>query len=215
MGKKLAAEDPNDKHSENTPTLVEHSVDELAKGLATGTLSRRKALRMLGAALVGGVLASIPGVAWAQPQRPAGPCRPGCPEGYTCTRSPRDGTIGTRGNPFWCCPADPQEFCCLPEDFCASGECCGAGQCTPNGECCVGEIMQNWECCEGAVMPNGECCEGHVMFNGECCPSPMNYCSQVTCDASGNCVSCEVCCPADVQCVHPGTETGCPITCAS
>jgi len=198
MGK-LAAEDHTNQHSENTPTLVDHSVDELAKGLATGTLSRRKALRMLGAALVGGVLASIPGVAWAQPQRAAGACRPQCPEGYTCTRPPR-----TRGRQFLCCPADPQEFCCTPEDFCSNGECCGAGQCTPNGECCVGEIM-----------PNGECCQGRVTFNGECCPSPMNYCSQVTCDASGNCVSCEVCCPEGVRCVLSGTVTNCPITCAS
>ena len=41
------------------------SLDELAKGLATGTLSRGKALRLMGVALVGGALASIPGIAWA------------------------------------------------------------------------------------------------------------------------------------------------------
>lgn len=65
MGK-LASDGLNDQSSEkNNPTLVEHSVDELAKGLASGTLSRRKALRLLGAALVGGALASIPRVAWA------------------------------------------------------------------------------------------------------------------------------------------------------
>ena len=47
---------------------VELSLDELAKGLATGTLSRGKALRLMGAALVGGTLASIPGIAWAKPK---------------------------------------------------------------------------------------------------------------------------------------------------
>jgi hypothetical protein len=214
MGK-LAPEDHNHQHSENTPPLVDHSVDELAKGLATGTLSRRKALRLVGAALVGGVLASIPGVAWAQPQRPAGACRPQCPEGYTCTRSSRERGQGGK-QIFFCCPADPQGECCLPEDFCPSGECClPEGQCMPNGQCCFGEIMPNGECCQGEVTPNGECCQGAVMFTGECCPSPMNYCSRVICDASGNCVSCEVCCPAGVQCVRSGTETGCPITCAS
>jgi hypothetical protein len=43
----------------------ERSFDELAKGLASGTLSRGKALRLMGAALVGGALASLPGAAWA------------------------------------------------------------------------------------------------------------------------------------------------------
>ena len=48
----------------------ERSFDELAKGLAAGTVSRGKALRLMGAALVGGALASVPGVAWAA--KPAG-----------------------------------------------------------------------------------------------------------------------------------------------
>jgi hypothetical protein len=43
----------------------ERSFDELAKGLASGTLSRGKALRLMGAALVGGALASLPGAGWA------------------------------------------------------------------------------------------------------------------------------------------------------
>jgi hypothetical protein len=42
-------------------TNREGSFDELAKGLAAGTLSRGKALRLMGAALVGGALASVPG----------------------------------------------------------------------------------------------------------------------------------------------------------
>ena len=45
---------------------VELSLDELSKGLASGDVSRRRALRLLGGALVGGALASLPGVAWAQ-----------------------------------------------------------------------------------------------------------------------------------------------------
>jgi len=40
--------------------------DELASTLASGRLSRRRALRLLGAALVGSALALIPGVAKAQ-----------------------------------------------------------------------------------------------------------------------------------------------------
>jgi hypothetical protein len=45
---------------------VETSFDNLAKGLASGTVSRRQALTWMGSALLGGVLASIPGVAWTQ-----------------------------------------------------------------------------------------------------------------------------------------------------
>jgi len=41
----------------------ESSFDELAKRLASGEVSRGQALRMMGAALVGGALASVPGIA--------------------------------------------------------------------------------------------------------------------------------------------------------
>jgi hypothetical protein len=44
----------------------ERSFDELARGVASGTLSRSKALKLMGAALLGGTLASIPGIAWAK-----------------------------------------------------------------------------------------------------------------------------------------------------
>ena len=76
------------------------SFDELAKGLASGTLSRGKALRLLGGALVGGALASLPGVAWARggggdcpygQELCGGVCVVECPEGqvrdFDCTCS--------------------------------------------------------------------------------------------------------------------------------
>jgi hypothetical protein len=63
-----------------TKEAGERSFDELASGLASGTLSRGKALRLMGAALVGGVLASIPGMAGAAPK-----C-PDCPEPCHCVR---------------------------------------------------------------------------------------------------------------------------------
>jgi hypothetical protein len=46
-----------------SPEARDHSFDELTRGLASGSLSRRKVLRLMGAALVGGALASIPGIA--------------------------------------------------------------------------------------------------------------------------------------------------------
>src|SRR5215210_1061647 len=81
---------------------TERSLDELAKGLASGTLSRGKAIRWMGGALLGAALASVPGVAWADGGRRLGrDCRRdsqccsrncirrgddkvcGCPEGKT------------------------------------------------------------------------------------------------------------------------------------
>ena len=80
----------------------EHSFAELAKGLASGTLSRGKAIRWMSGALLGAALASFPGVAWANDCRRLGrECRRdfqccsrncvrrgddkvcGCPEGQT------------------------------------------------------------------------------------------------------------------------------------
>jgi hypothetical protein len=60
------------------------SLDELAKGLANGSISRGRAIKLMGAALLGGVLFSIPGVAWAKPK--PGKCNKNkqCPAGQTC-----------------------------------------------------------------------------------------------------------------------------------
>jgi hypothetical protein len=63
----MAAENHSGGRSPSVnPTKVDHSIDALARGLANGSISRRQALRWMGGALVGGVLASIPGVALAQ-----------------------------------------------------------------------------------------------------------------------------------------------------
>src|SRR5215211_4604175 len=72
-----------------TKEAGERSFDELASGLASGNISRGKALRLMGAALVGGVLASIPGMAGAAP-------KPKCP---ACAGSERCSCVKDLGNP--------------------------------------------------------------------------------------------------------------------
>ncbi len=57
-------------------TSEHHPLDEVAKELANGTVSRRQALKLLGAALAGAGLALIPGVASADPPKHAPPGRP-------------------------------------------------------------------------------------------------------------------------------------------
>ena len=47
--------------------LEHHSLDDVAKELARGTVSRRQALKLIAAALVGAGAALIPGVASAAP----------------------------------------------------------------------------------------------------------------------------------------------------
>ena len=61
----MAAKDlPREVHQEEDVT-EEHSFDELTRALASGTVSRRRALKLVGAFLIGGVVDSIPGLAWA------------------------------------------------------------------------------------------------------------------------------------------------------
>src|SRR5215216_3223108 len=68
-------------------TERERSFDAFARGLANGSISRRKALRMLGAALVGGAVASIPAVGWlAGNSGQAQAVGPG-PGGSTCANA--------------------------------------------------------------------------------------------------------------------------------
>lgn len=63
----MAAENHNGGRSPSVdPTKVDQSLDDLAKGLAGGTISRREAVRLVGATLLGGALASVLGFAWAQ-----------------------------------------------------------------------------------------------------------------------------------------------------
>jgi hypothetical protein len=139
-----------------SPEARDHSFDELTRGLASGTLSRGKALRLMGAALVGGALASIPGIAWAKP-KPAGAkcnhnhqcasgqcgvdgrclgggpiCTPSCPANCSCALAADGTTICT--NTFGLIRFVPlEEGGC---GLCVSGEVCVAGPpgfvgCTP------------------------------------------------------------------------------------
>ena len=129
----MAAEDRNGEVSTQGECTDcsprESSFDELAKGLASGTISRRRVLRLMGSAIVGTVLASISGVAWAAPPEDRG--RP-CPKGAIKCRDT-------------CCSS--------PEDLCCRGVCTNVvfdrfncGRC--GNECAVGE-----GCCGGRCVP--------------------------------------------------------------
>jgi len=117
--------------------------DELAVGLSSGTLSRGKALKLMGAALVGSALASIPGIAGAAPKpKPAGKkcksdsqCLSGvCVSGvcggiFGCHRCPETCACAvSEGGTIECisCPNGPCVF--TPASSCAG---CGDDVCVP------------------------------------------------------------------------------------
>ena len=104
----------------------EHTLDNLSRMLADESVSRARALRLLGAALVGGLLASIPGGAKAAPLN----CVDVFPQECGRTCCPADAVCcGKGGNAF-----------CAPQGF----TCCGKGRsvtaCFPGESCCRNEF---------------------------------------------------------------------------
>ena len=128
------------------------SLDELAKGLATGTLSRGKAIRWMGGALLGAALASFPGVAWANDCKRLGrECRRdsqccskncirrgddkvcACPEGKTRCK---DRCVNLKTNERHCGECFNR---CDEGEECVRGECGGSPPICPPEEanCCT------------------------------------------------------------------------------
>jgi hypothetical protein len=103
-----------------TPTQeVDHTFDNLSRMLADESVSRGRALRLLGAALVGGLLASIPGGAKAAPVD----CSPFFPQecGRTCCEADevccgKGGNAGCCPSGHTCCQKGQDLACCTPEE---------------------------------------------------------------------------------------------------
>ena len=152
----------------------DHSFDELAKGLANRSLSRRDALKRVGAAIVGGLLASVPGVAWAThkpshkppPPPPSPPPPPpppppptesppppppvqGCPPEEDCGANPYCRCIVTvEGISF--CTSAIGFIICDPMTPCTSSEDCPGGYACSRGYAagpCPSPVC--WPQCEG------------------------------------------------------------------
>jgi hypothetical protein len=175
----------------------DYSFDELAKGLASGTISRRKALRLMGSALLGGVLASIPGVALAQQDGnsacahfcnevfPPGPERGQCKSQGAKGEGPcYECTPGLGGGPnFPGCPADqvPDEVTC--ECICPSGT-IGSGTISP---CQSGDNPELNACCppEGFIA----CCGGFIQdYTTPTLPVVGEYIGCINDSCPGGCV---------------------------
>jgi hypothetical protein len=154
----MSAEDRNGQVSTDEEctdcTTRERSFDALARGLANGSISRRKALRMLGAALVGSALASIPGVALAKP--PPGTCKE---LGFKCAAN----TECCSKN----CIKNPQgngKICGCPTNQTLCGNRCIT--CNNTGEI-VNPATCQCECPTGKSLVNGTCV-ATCIFEGQC-----------------------------------------------
>ena len=197
--------------------------DELAKGLATGTLSRGKAIRWMGGALLGAALTSVPGVAWANDCRRLGrECRRdsqccsrncirrgddkvcGCPTGQTRCN---DRCVNLKRN---------ERHCGTCFNRCAEGDECVDGMCQGGG-CPSGTTLCGTECCQtGATCVNGTCCRNaQVCGTGTtltCCAEGKEcvngVCGEPTCKPlGGSCIFDRECCSS--ICASNGTCVSC------
>src|SRR5215216_5363465 len=180
--------------SHSDGSSIASSLDELAKGLANGTLSRGKAIRWMGGALLGAALASVPGVAWANDCRRLGrECRRdsqccskncirqgddkvcACPEGKTACNERCVNLDRNENHCGECFNRCAEETTCVNGACCPNAQVCGTGTsltCCAEGERCVDGV------CGPACVSNG----GDCTANSECC---SGNCSNSICCASG------------------------------
>src|SRR5215204_3418353 len=180
-----------EERNEEERARREHSLDTLAKGLANDTISRRDALKLVGAAIVGGLLSAIPGVAWGAPPRTP-PGHGGTPPGLSPPppppESPPPPPPPTESPP----PPPPTESPPPPESPCGQlGTSCGS-----NSDCCSGLICSAvYETCQPCGEQGASCA-----VDSDCCPSLS--CSNGTCQACPGCPADQACC--DGTCCPPG-----------
>jgi Stigma-specific protein, Stig1 len=169
--------------SEN-PTRIDRSLDDLARVLATSNVSRGRVLKIMGGALLGSVLASVPGMAWAA-----------CPEGQTRCG---DRCVNLKTNERHCGSCRNR---CRSTQTCCGGRCVNlqtnerhCGRCynrcaggSEEGDECVAGVCQGG-CPSGTIECGTECCQtGETCVNGTCCPN-ARVCgtgTSVTCCAEG------------------------------
>jgi hypothetical protein len=208
---------------------VELSLDALAKGLASGTLSRGKAIRWMGGALLGAALASLPGVVWANDCRRLGrECRRdsqccsrncvrrgddkvcGCPEGQSRCN---DRCVNLQRNERHCGACFNR---CAEGEECVESKCQG-GVCPPGEPVCTGCACETVACTPGTrgcnpseLDPGGGRCYAAADGVGTTCVCGFGQCTN-DCSVCANlglvCVLEPEFCPGGFQCVGP-----CPLT---
>jgi hypothetical protein len=158
-----------------------HSFDELAKGLASATISRRRVLTLAGAALLGGVLTPLfPGVAEARKKHKRGGSGGGFPvPPLHCKKS--ECKFGRAR----CCFPSNEDLPAVLADNCLSKvwipgcrEFGASIRCSPTVPCPQPKLPDLTFCCRQFIvhLPNG-----HTIRSSSCVPPSL--CPSGKCDA--------------------------------
>jgi hypothetical protein len=131
----------------------DRSFDELARALANGSVSRRRALRLMGAALLGGTLASVVGIGEAAADR--GGCKR---NGKHCKRDNQccSGDCSSSGTCVGGLGCVPLAIPCISDEQCCNGFCGGPKNgpfcCLVIGESCTADE----QCCDRSCVPTDQ-----------------------------------------------------------
>ena len=159
------------------------SFDELARGLANGSISRRKAIKFIAATTLGGILGlSGIGTAFAKNKTCAQWCAAvfgaNTPAAGRCTSDAAHGT----GLCSSCTTATlPSSVCCTRN---SSGNCISY-----SGASCPCDSSQCLTCDSSTGTCVGTCTSGQTCQAGTCCTSNGGTCTGGTQCCSGNCDS--------------------------
>jgi hypothetical protein len=192
--------------------------DDLARGLADGSITRGKALRLMGAALVGGALGSVGiGEASADP--------PGCKRnGKNCTRDTQccsgncsSGSCQAKTTTTTTSTSTSTTSTTTSTTSTSTTPMCqpNGGTCSPDGTpCCSGNCSNGFCCASGHVgLSNGTCAKP-CTSDEECinfsCGAPFcvtdisgaRYCSGITFTAY---CSVNILCPYGFFCLSDGS----------
>ena len=191
-----------------SPEARERAFDALATEMASGSISRGKALRLMGAALIGGALGSL-GIRGAS----ADLCKRNekvCKKNSQCCSG---NCVKSSGSATGICTA-----------ACPSGQVMCGGSCVPNSCLTIGHVFNTSTCqCEcppdRVTLQNGLCAKP-CTSNADCPPgcsggcvpefSGAQYCATTEPRVEGGCNS-EGPCPEESFCVRGGTE--CRVAC--
>jgi hypothetical protein len=203
--------------------------DDLARGLADGSITRGKALRLMGAALVGGALGSVGiGEASADP--------PGCKRnGKNCTRDTQccsgncsSGSCQAKTTTTTTSTSTSTTSTTTSTTSTSTTPMCqpNGGTCSPDGTpCCSGNCSNGFCCASGHVgLSNGTCAKPCTSGFVDCPPCSQvcfptssldsRYCSGGLADPLQECPNGIIDCPEGQFCAYGfGNPDRCAVAC--